>query len=147
MYRSPDAMRAIGRAVGPVSPRRCVAWPPGCLSCLAGTRRRRKQRRLRRGIEEKYRAEEVLCRLGCGYSMFVGSGHVVRSMACASVNQRLSGAQPRGVTTPKKQSPLFAATTWLDSTGMMTTPAEARAAAQATTTPKESCILFRRSLP
>lgn len=85
----------------------------------------------------------MLCRWVCGYSMFVGSGHGSwRSNGLhLGLNQRrLSGAQPRGVTTPKKQSPLFACTTWFGSTGMMTTPAEARAAAHATTTAMESCI-------
>lgn len=132
-------MRAIGRA---------GSFP--ILFCGGGSRwPELLDERARRGGGgggriEKNIEEEVLCRWVCGYSMFVGSGHGSWRSNCLRLGwnqRRLSGAQPRGVTTPKKQSPLFAWTTWFGSTGMMTTPAEARAAAHATTTAMESCIL------
>lgn len=50
-------------------------------------------------------------------------------------------AQPSGVVTPKKQSPLFAWMTWFLKTGVMTTPADTREAAAAMTRAKAVFIL------
>lgn len=59
----------------------------------------------------------------------------------AGLGQGETYAQPSGVVTPKKQSPLVAWMTWFLKTGVMTTPAETMEAAAAMTRAKAVFIL------